>query len=737
VHPDDSVAGRSDLLLAALPEAVCHVDRTWRFTYLNAAAERVLQRPAEELLGREVQSCFPTLIRSPLEQRLSETLRTGQACQVEHHHAELGRWFEVRAFPDPRGAVVLLRDVDDRHRGEAQRVAEIAELTAVLEALPAATVLVGRDGRIESTNSAWRADGELLSRQGMRAGGVGDDYLTAMRLGLSPEDHAVLADGLHRLAAAAPGAHVRTFDHEYACRLGRAALWFRVQASRVEPSGRLVISHSDITQRVRGEQVLQWQAGHDDLTGLPNRARMLALVDEALLAAEAAARGAGRPPSTALLFLDLDAFKTINDSLGHQVGDGLLTQVASRLLEQVRPGDAVARLGGDQFLVLAQDCDDAEAAALAFRLQASFTVPFTAGGLSVPLSVSIGVAVAREGTHDAHGLLSDADAAMYAAKGSGRDRVHLFSPGLREAAQWRLEVATRLRDDAVDQLVVHYQPVVSLETGRIEGVEALVRWQHPERGLLLPDSFLSVAEETGQVIPITRRLLSETTHQAAAWAAQGLDLRISVNVSARHFATETLVRDVRLALRDSGLSPDQLVLELTETSVAEDPTRAEDQLNLLRGIGVRVAIDDFGTGWSSLAQLFALPIGTLKIDRSLLVAAERASTGDPAAVLQAIAALTSTLGIRSVAEGVETREHLRMVRAAGCDLAQGWLLGRPMTAYDVPGWVRRVHAAGGALRANGIEPGGTVTSEDRRPSGLVAGTVSVTGRTGARLTDER
>jgi EAL domain-containing protein (putative c-di-GMP-specific phosphodiesterase class I) len=230
-------------------------------------------------------------------------------------------------------------------------------------------------------------------------------------------------------------------------------------------------------------------------------------------------------------------------------------------------------------------------------------------------------------------------------------------------------------------------------------VEALVRWQHPERGLLPPDAFLSVAEETGQVIPITRWLLRETTRKAAEWAAQGLPLRMSVNVSARHFSAETLVRDVRMALRDSGLPADQLVLELTETSVAEDPTRAEDQLTVLRSFGVRVAIDDFGTGWSSLAQLFSLPIGTLKIDRSLLTAAERAVAGETGAVLAAIVGLTRTLGISSVAEGIETPEHLRMVRAAGCDLAQGWLLGQPMPAEEIPGWIRGIQAAGGDVCA--------------------------------------
>jgi diguanylate cyclase (GGDEF)-like protein len=419
---------------------------------------------------------------------------------------------------------------------------------------------------------------------------------------------------------------------------------------------------------------------------LPNRGQLLQLIGDAL---------AADPTHTALLFLDLDGFKTVNDSLGHEVGDELLREVGSRLAAQVRPVDAVGRLGGDQFLVLARQCDSSEAAALAFRLQQSFVQPFVAEGISVPLSASIGVAVGQPGQRQAHQLLSDADAAAYAAKGSGRDRIHLFSPGLRDAARWRLEVANALRDGALDQLVVHYQPVVRVDTGAIDGVEALLRWQHPERGLLTPDAFLSVAEETGQLIPITRWLLGETTRQAAEWAAQGLDLRMSVNISARHFSAETLVRDVRVALHDSGLAPDQLVLELTETSVAEDPTRAEDQLSVLRNSGVRVAIDDFGTGWSSLAQLMALPIGTLKIDRSLLIAAQRLTTGGTGAVLAAIVALTRTLGIRSVAEGVETAEHLHMVREAGCDLAQGYLLARPMPASEVWRWASRVRAGGG------------------------------------------
>lgn len=680
-------------MLAGVPDAVYRLDPSGRFTYLNAAAERLLHRRAEDLLGRRALDVFPATKGSHAHDRVRQVLDEQRPQQFEYFYDPQERWYEIRAFPDPDGVAVFFRDVDVRYRTDQQRETEVRQMTAVLAALPSATVLVDEDGRILVANRAWHADGELLRSTGIRPGGVGDRYLDAIGRGLRPADHAAIATALTRLQAEVAESPPGSFEHECSAQLGPSVSWFRLQAVRVQETRRLVVTHTDITERVRAEQTLAWRAGHDDLTGLPNRSTLLDMIADAL------ALGSPGAPGTALLVLDLDGFKMVNDSLGHQLGDRLLREVGGRLVDQVRPGDAVGRLGADQFIVLARDCDQAEAAALAFRLQTTFTAPFTASGISVPLSASIGVAVSRSDVRDPHQLLSDADAAMFAAKSSGRDRVHLFSPGLREAARWRLEVATRLRGDAIDQLVVHYQPVVRLDTGEVDGVEALVRWQHPERGLLPPDSFLSVAEETGQVIPITRWLLRETTRKAAEWAAQGLPLRMSVNVSARHFSAETLVRDVRVALRDSGLPPDQLVLELTETSVAEDPTRAEDQLTVLRSFGVRVAIDDFGTGWSSLAQLFSLPIGILKIDRSLLNAAERAVAGETGAVLTAIVGLTRTLGIKSVAEGVETPEHLRMVREAGCDLAQGWLLAQPMPAEEVPRFVRSVQAAGGDLCA--------------------------------------
>ena len=673
--------------LAAAPDAVFRLDAEARFTYVNAAAELLIERRAEELIGRQAAECFPAAVGTLVGDRYQETMADGRAREFDYFYEPQARWYEIRFFADPPGIAVFFRDVDSRHRAEAEREAELRRLTSVLEALPSATVLLDEDRRILIANRAWL---DARARLVPSTAAPDGDYLAAIRPGLAPSDVATIEAGLGRLLEAPAESSPAGFEHEYPRSTPTTTGWFRMQASRVERSRRIVVTHSDITERVRSEQALAWRARHDDLTGLANRGTLLDLTAEAL-ADGPADDGAG----AALIVLDLDGFKTINDSLGHGIGDQLLRQVGHRLGGALRPGDAVGRLGSDQFVVLARGCHTSDAADLAFRLQGTFTRPFPASGISVPLSASVGVAVAQPEARDAHQLLSDADAAMFAAKSMGRDRVRLFSPGLREAARWRLEVATRLRDEAIDQLVVYYQPVVRLDTGAVEGVEALVRWQHPERGLLGPDTFLSVAEETGQIIPITRWLLRETTQRAAAWAAEGLPLRMSVNISARHFSAETLVRDVRLALRESGLAPDQLVLELTETSVAEDPTRAEDQLTVLRRAGVRIAIDDFGTGWSSLAQLFSLPIGTLKIDRSLLMAAEQVTGGEGGAVLAAIVALTRTLGIRSVAEGVETVDHLRMVREAGCDLVQGWLIGHPMPADELPGWLRRVQDAGG------------------------------------------
>jgi diguanylate cyclase (GGDEF)-like protein len=458
--------------------------------------------------------------------------------------------------------------------------------------------------------------------------------------------------------------------------------WYHLQASRVDQAGHIVVTHADVTSRVRAERASAWRAGHDHLTELPNRARLHELIDAELQ----------RPdrPSLAVLFLDVDGFKDVNDSLGHEVGDDLLRQLAERLVAATRAQDTVGRLGGDEFVVLCRDCGTQGAEILAQRFQRAFEQPFELANRRLRLGASIGIAgVAR--TDRVRGrstdLVRDADLAMYAAKAAGRNGVRVFTPDLRSAVQQKLDLAAELRDAiAGDQLVLHYQPILHLPTGEVDGVEALVRWQHPKRGLIPPDAFIPVAEQYDLIDPLTRWVLGTATAQGAEWDRIGMPLVVGVNVSATTVATGTLLDDVAAALAASGLPPERLVVELTESTVAEDPERAAAQFAALRIRGVEVSIDDFGTGFSSLGQLVNIPAGVLKIDRSLVIGAADGRS-QSAAAIAAVVALARACGMRSLAEGVETAEQLAMATELGCTFAQGYHIARPMPADELAEWV--------------------------------------------------
>jgi len=560
-------------------------------------------------------------------------------------------------------------------------------VTGVIDALPAPTVLLDSDGTILLTNPAWDAAADLVGDERLRIG-VGDDYLALVR-SLSG-DEAIsrrLAD-LRRLAPGESGA--MSLDYQLPSPSGPH--WFHLQASRVDDAGRVVITHTDITERVTAERASAWQARHDALTELPNRAHLLQLIDDQL-------QQPGRGP-VAVLFLDADGFKDVNDTLGHEAGDRLLRELARRLSSCSRAEDTVGRLGGDEFVVLCRDCDVPGALALAERFQRTFDQPFDLGTRVTRLSVSIGVAASElPGSGERSGdLVRDADLAMYAAKAAGRARVRVFTPDLRAAAERRALVAAEL-PGAIEagELVLHHQPVLHLPTGQITGVEALVRWQHPTRGLLEPHDFLPVAERNGSILQLTDWVLREATRQAAAWDAAGLPLVMGVNVSAACCATGTLVDDVTAALAAAGLPPERLLLELTETSVAEDPVRAAAQFAALRISGVEVAIDDFGRGASSLSQLVTVPAGLLKIDPSLVAGLDSASSQSAAAVA-AVVGLARAFGMRVLAEGVETRTQLELVAELGCSHAQGFHIARPMPAADVAGFVAGRRFATGPVR---------------------------------------
>ena len=554
---------------------------------------------------------------------------------------------------------------------------QAVQVEAVIDALPSPTVLLDADGTVLLANTAWTAGNTAVGGTGVALGVGGNYFAAARRFGDDSALDAVV-DGLRELArgerdsvaidCVVPG--------------GGGSRWFHLQASRVDGVGQIVVTHTDITDRVIAERASSWRARHDHLTELPNRAHLHELIDEEL-------QRPGRGPVT-VLFLDCDGFKEVNDSLGHEAGDELLRQVAVRLTSRTRTCDTVGRLGGDEFVVLCRDCDTDGAEALATRFQSSFDEPFPLGPRTARLTASIGIATTGPdgiGAVRSTDLVRDADLAMYAAKAAGRNRVRAFTPDLRHAAERKALLATELREAIEDgQLVLHYQPIMYLPTGECSGVEALVRWQHPERGLLPPGEFLAAAERQDLVAPLARWVLGEAARQTAEWSSRGLQLVTGVNVSASHFATGTLVDDVAEALAAAGLPPEQLIIELTETSVADDPERAAAQFGALRRSGVEVSIDDFGSGWSSISQLINIPTGVLKIDRTLVNGVE-SRRSSAAAAISAVVGLAAACGARTLAEGVETAEQLALATELGCSFAQGFHIARPMPADELERWM--------------------------------------------------
>jgi diguanylate cyclase (GGDEF)-like protein/PAS domain S-box-containing protein len=439
---------------------------------------------------------------------------------------------------------------------------------------------------------------------------------------------------------------------------------------------------TDLSRERRAEAALAHLAEHDSLTGLPNRLLLADRIEHAL------ERRAPAHGMVAVLFCDIDGFKNVNDEYGHRTGDELLRIIAERLTAVVRPEDTVARIGGDEFVVLidSANCVD-DIAAVAARMRAAVSEPISAGPANFDVSVSIGVAVATIGDDGVtpEGLLHDADEAMYKAKRQGPNVIELFDEDLRLAATSRLRVLTEIRRAAPrDELVLHYQPVLRLVDESVVGVEALIRWQHPVRGLVMPDEFIPIAESSGLIPAIGSWVMAHACRQSARWAAENASdrLQMAVNVSGRQLTHGSgLIESVRDALDSTGIDPAMLVLEVTESALMADAEVALAVVNELKSFGVRIAIDDFGIGYSSLLYLKRFPVDILKIDRSFVrgLAVEH----DDRAIVQSVVELGHAFGIATVAEGVETPEQLSILQDLGCTFGQGWLWSRAVPADDV------------------------------------------------------
>jgi len=676
---------RSERRFRALVEnssdIVLVVDGEGRITFASPATNHLLGLPETTLLGshpaRWVHPSDWATVAHLLDQSSEDAGVGADEVEVRFIHLDRSyRWFEIRTRDlsndrEIQGLVVTAREITDRKAAERQVAQSEARFRALVQSSSDAVAVVGLDGCFTYVSPAVT---EIL-------GFTPEELIggSAMAL-LHPSDIGSFQTRYPDFASGRPptgSLTTRRMEVHLPNRSGeQRSLDITVTDMRAEPAiGGVVLNARDITVRKALEADLRFQALHDSLTGLANRTMFTQATSASLLAATDAKVGA--------LFIDLDDFKTVNDSLGHGVGDQLLQEVATRLDTSHGVRDVAARLGGDEFALLVVDADDeADVLAVAERVLALVSQPFRIQGREIQVTASIGIAFPTDSGVDAEVLLRNADVAMYLAKDGGKDRYAVFEAHMHESVFERLELkADLLRAIDDGELRCYYQPIVSLETGSITGVEALVRWAHPTRGLMGPESFIPLAEDTGLVVPLGRWVLREACQQLRAWQVRlpvTSSLTMSVNLSVRQLADDNLIDDVRSAISEANIDPSTVTLEITETTLMSDTEVTRRRLDDLRQIGVSLAVDDFGTGYSSLQYVQRFPIDIIKIDRGFVVGLGI----DPSdiAVVQSMIELAQRLGVHTVAEGIDRPEQVAILQALGADLGQGFLFSKPVTA---------------------------------------------------------
>ncbi len=683
---------QSDLrqLLDDLPDAVMSLDERGKISSANSKAAVLTGRSIDDLIGRGFFSMIGDADRDSVSERwqqfdIGDGVLAAPASSLDSAVFELvdadgaphlvEASLHVPSSSTSRGTVVLLRDVTDRKRSSIALEQARRRFQQAFHSAPTGMALVRLDdGRIVDTNQSFadmvdRPIDEIVGQPMHRLTHVDDVSAAASQ-------RAQLELGI---------ADTYSLEQRY-LRSDDTYVWARTRVSVTEDDGvTLAITHiEDVTEQRRTAELLTYQATHDELTALPNRGTLVERLDALLANAQ--------PGQVAVLFIDLDNFKMVNDSLGHGIGDELLREVARRFRGVVRDGDRLARFGGDEFVMfidrVAIGGDDTpsgafvDPAAVADRLRRSVMEPIIIDGHELVVTASIGFAVNAGENLTADDLLRDADAAMYRAKAAGRDRVEAFTAATRKASVDALKLASELRRGVErHEIVPYFQPIVDLATGEVVSFEVLARWLHPERGLLSPAEFLPTAESAGLMVDLGAAILRDSLAQLAHWRARGMQFAscgLSVNVATQQLVDNSFVEVVETALGETGIDADSLWLEITETTLMEDAVAAGKALRALRSLGLHLSVDDFGTGYSSLTYLKRFPVETIKIDRSFV--SGLGLEADDTSIVEAVVRLGHSLGLSVVAEGVETPLQLNRLRELGCDKSQGYLFGRPRPA---------------------------------------------------------
>ena len=649
-----------------LPGLRCQFANQGYAAYNGHTTESILGLTVQEAIGDKAwEAIRPHVERSTHGERVrytrEQTLPNGEVRMIEVNlipHAD--------ASARQLGSFVLITDITERWRAERQVRLSEERMRKFTEATHEAIVF-HRDGIITDGNEALtRLTGYALAEV------VGISIFNF----INPEWRAAALDYTRNGREDPYEVTIRHKD-------GHAIPVEVVgKTMPLHPADYRIVVVRDITARKQAQQREAFIALHDALTLLPNRHFLMEQLSQVLSLARR------RHGQAAVLFVNLDHFKTVNDSLGHLAGDQLLCQVAERLRQGVRDADVVARLGGDEFVVVLTDVGSREdAAEMADTLLQAMQSPFTLGPLPVTILPSVGISVFPDDADTPDALLRCADAAMHHAKDNGRGARQFYDPAMEASAMDVLQHERLLRDAiAHNHFVLHYQPQMRLADGTLQGFEALVRWHHPERGLVGPDEFITFSESRGLITPIGRWVLREACRQLKAWQDQGVaQVPVAINLSALEFRQRDVAGEIAAVLRETGLAPQYLEIELTESVLMHHTGETLDTLNALKALGIGITIDDFGTGYSSLAYLKRYPIDKLKIDRSFV--ADTPGSADDVAIVTAIIQMARSLQIRTVAEGVETPKQVQMLRELGCDLIQGHVVSMPQDAAAVLHWM--------------------------------------------------